>query len=164
MCMGDHIIGECRRVGLTVWGGMKEKTAMYNNHIMPQEDVGCVWYSRSVMFHAFPVVRRERTRQSLARLIYTTHITGACGRVGLTDWVESKEKTAMYNNHIMLQENVEWACYSRSVMFHASIVVRRENTAVISKLISHTSLEHVEEWDSPPEVEGRRKQQCITTT
>ena len=71
---------------------------MYNNHIMPQEDVGCVWYSRSDMFHAFPVVRRERTRQSLARLI------------------------------------------------------------------PHTSLGHVEEWDSPPEVEGRRKQQCITTT
>ena len=71
---------------------------MYNNHIMPQEDVGCVCYSLAVMFHALPVVRRERTRQSLARLI------------------------------------------------------------------PHTSLWNVEEWDSPPEVGGRRKQQCITTT
>ena len=33
---------------------------MYNNHIMPQEDVGCACYSPSV-FHAFPVVRRENT-------------------------------------------------------------------------------------------------------
>ena len=41
---------------------------MYNNHIMPQEDVGCACYSLPVMIHAFPVVRRE-TQQSLARLI-----------------------------------------------------------------------------------------------
>ena len=55
---------------------------MYNNHIMPQEDVGCVWYSRSVMFHASIVVRRENT--AVISKTYTTHITGACGRVGLT--------------------------------------------------------------------------------
>ena len=42
----------------------------------------------------------------------------------------------MYNNHTMLQEDVGCACYSLSVMFHAFIVVRRENTAVISK--THT--------------------------
>ena len=55
---------------------------MYNNHIMPQGDVGCACYSRSVMFHAFPVVRRENT--AVISKTYTTHVTGACGRVGLT--------------------------------------------------------------------------------
>ena len=71
----------------------------------------------------------------------------------------------MYNNHTIPQEDVGCACYSHSVMFHAFPVVRRENTAVISKThIPHTSSGHVEEWDSPAEVGGWRKQQCITTT
>ena len=43
----------------------------------------------------------------------------------------------MYNNHIMLKEHVGCACYSLPVMFHASIVVRRENMVVISK--THTA-------------------------
>ena len=55
---------------------------MYNNHIMPQEDVGCACYSPSVMFHAFPVERRENT--AVTSKTRTTHIIGACGRVGLT--------------------------------------------------------------------------------
>ena len=62
--------------------GRKEKTAMYINHTMPQEDVGCACYSRSVMFHAFAAVRRENT--AVISKINTTHITGACGRMGLT--------------------------------------------------------------------------------
>ena len=71
----------------------------------------------------------------------------------------------MYNNHIMPQEDVGCACYSLAVMFHALPVVRRERTRQsLARLISHTSLGHVAEWDSPSEVEGRRKQQCITTT
>ena len=61
---------------------MKEKTAMYNNHKMPLEDVGCVCYSLAVMFHSFPVVRREKT--TVISKTYTTHITRECGRVGLT--------------------------------------------------------------------------------
>ena len=55
---------------------------MYNNHIMPQEDVGCACYSLAVMFHALPVVKREKT--AVIRKAHTTHVTGACGRVGLT--------------------------------------------------------------------------------
>ena len=55
---------------------------MYNNHIMPQEDVGCACYSLAVMFHAFPVVKRENT--AVISKAHTTHVTGACGRVGLT--------------------------------------------------------------------------------
>ena len=55
---------------------------MYNNHIMPQEDVGCACYSRPVMFHAFPVDRRENT--AVISKTHTTHISKACGRVGLT--------------------------------------------------------------------------------
>ena len=55
---------------------------MYNNHIMPQEDVECACYSLAVMFHSFPVVRRENT--AVISKTYTTHVTGACGRVGLT--------------------------------------------------------------------------------
>ena len=42
---------------------------MYNNHIMPQEDVGCECYSLAVMFHSFPVVRRKNTA-----VISKTHI------------------------------------------------------------------------------------------
>ena len=53
-----------------------------NNHIMLQEDVGCACYSLPVMFHAFPVARRENT--AVISKTYTAHITGACGRVGLT--------------------------------------------------------------------------------
>ena len=71
----------------------------------------------------------------------------------------------MYNNHTMPQERVGCACYSHSVMFHAFPVVRRERTRQsLARLIPHTSLGHVEEWDSHPEVGGRIKQQCITTT
>ena len=55
---------------------------MYNNHIVPQEDVGCACYSQTVTFHAFPVVRRENTAD--ISKTHTTHIIGACGRVGLT--------------------------------------------------------------------------------
>ena len=55
---------------------------MYNNHIMPQEDVGCVCYSLAVMFHALPVVRRENT--TVISKTHITHIIGACGRMGLT--------------------------------------------------------------------------------
>ena len=56
---------------------------MYNNHIVPQEDVGCAYYSLAVMFHAFPVVRREN--MAVISKTHTAHIIGACGRVGLTD-------------------------------------------------------------------------------
>ena len=54
---------------------------MYNNHIVPQEDVGCACYSLPVMFHAFPVVRENTADISKT---HTTDIIGACGRVGLT--------------------------------------------------------------------------------
>ena len=56
--------------------GRKEKTAMYNNHIMLQE---FKMWDVHVTFHAFPVVRRENIA-----VISKAH-TGACGRVGLTD-------------------------------------------------------------------------------
>ena len=55
---------------------------MYINHIMPQEDVECACYSLAVMFHAFPVVRRENT--AVISKTHTTHIIVARGRVGLT--------------------------------------------------------------------------------
>ena len=55
---------------------------MYNNHTIPQEDVGCACYSLSVMFHAFPVVRREDT--AVISKTHIAHNIGACGRVGLT--------------------------------------------------------------------------------
>ena len=55
---------------------------MYNNDTMPQEHVGCACYSLSVMFHAFPVVRRENT--AVISKTNTTHIIRACVRVGLT--------------------------------------------------------------------------------
>ena len=55
---------------------------MYNNHIMPQEDVGCACYSLPVMFHVFIVVRRENT--AVISKTHTTHIIGARGRVTLT--------------------------------------------------------------------------------
>ena len=55
---------------------------MYNNHTMPQEDVGCACYSLAVMFHAFPVVRRENT--AVISKIHIPYIIGACGTVGLT--------------------------------------------------------------------------------
>ena len=70
----------------------------------------------------------------------------------------------MYNNHTMLQEDVGCACYSLAVMFHAFPVMRRKTQQSLARPISHTSLEYVEKWDSPAEVGGRRKQQCITTT
>ena len=48
-------------MGLTSWGGRKEKTATHNNFVtVSLKDVG-MQYSLSVMFHAFPVVRRENT-------------------------------------------------------------------------------------------------------
>ena len=56
---------------------------MYNNHIMPQEDVGGACYSLAVMFHAFIVVRRENTADNSKT--HTAHIIGVCGRVGLTN-------------------------------------------------------------------------------
>ena len=104
---------------------------MVNNHTMPQEDVGCACYSLAVMFHAFIVVRRENT--AVISKTHTVHIIGAYGRIGLTARGGRKEKTVMYNNHTMLQEDVGCECYSLAVMFHALPVVRRENTAVISK-------------------------------
>ena len=55
---------------------------MYNNHTMPQEDVGCACYSPSVMFHAFPVMRRENT--AVISKTHTADIIGVSGRVGLT--------------------------------------------------------------------------------
>ena len=87
------------------------------------------------MFHAFPAVRREKT--AVISKTHTGHILGACGRVGLTTLGRRKEKTAMYNNHTMPQEDVGCACYSLPVMFHSFPVVRREDTAVISK--THTA-------------------------
>ena len=68
---------------------------MYNNHIMLEEEVGCECYSLSVMFHAFPVVRRKNT--AVISKTHTTHIIGACGRVGLTTLGGRKEKIAMCN-------------------------------------------------------------------
>ena len=55
---------------------------MYNNHLMPQEDVGCACYSLSVMFHAFPVVRRENT--AVISKTHIPYIIVARGRVRLT--------------------------------------------------------------------------------
>ena len=63
---------------------------MYNNHTMPQEDVGCACYSLPVMFHAFTVVRRENT--AVISKTHTAHIIGACERVGLTTLGGRKEK------------------------------------------------------------------------
>ena len=55
---------------------------MYNNHTMPQEDVGCACYSRSVKFHSFPVVRREN--MAVISKTHIQYIIGACGSKGLT--------------------------------------------------------------------------------
>ena len=55
---------------------------MYINLIMPQEDVGCACYSQTVMFHAFPVVRREN--MAVISKTHIPYIIVARGRVGLT--------------------------------------------------------------------------------
>ena len=53
---------------------------MYNNHTMPQEDVGCACYSLPVMFHAFPVVRREN--MAVISKTHTAHIIGGMWKSG----------------------------------------------------------------------------------
>ena len=59
------LLGHVKRVGLTYCGERKEKKATYNNHNHMHHnmlgDVG-MRYSRAVMFHVFPVIkRRENT-------------------------------------------------------------------------------------------------------
>ena len=70
------------RVRLTTSGGRKEKTATYNNstyHItILLVNVG-MHYALPVMFHVFPVVRGEKTLQSLARITDAANIFGVCG-------------------------------------------------------------------------------------
>ena len=122
------------------------------------------------MFHAFPVVRREKTCQSIARITNTAHIIGACG----IEWHSPTEVGGKRKQQHITTTNTSQChykmcmgmCYS-PVMFHVFPVVRGEKTCQSIARITNTA--HIIgacgiEWDSRTEVGGRRKQQHITTT
>ena len=123
------------------------------------------------MFHEFPVVRGEKTCQSIARIMNTAHIIGACG----IEWNSQsevggrrKQQHIQTQTHHNVTRRCAWACVTNSpVMFHVFPVVRGEKTCQSIARITNTA--HIIgacgiEWDSHPEVGGRRKQQHITTT
>ena len=100
-----HIIGACgiEWDSLPEVGGRRKQqhiTTTNTSHVTRRCAWACVTNS-PVMFHAFPVVRGEKTCQSIARITNTAYIIGACGIEWDSQTAEGgrKEKAATYNNY-----------------------------------------------------------------
>ena len=68
------------------------------------------------MFHAFPVVRGEKTCQSIVRIANTAHIIGACG----IEWDSHSEVGGRRKQEHITTTNTSqcrqkmWGCVSKS--------------------------------------------------
>ena len=128
-------------------------------------DVG-VHYSLPVMFHVFPASsEEERKHSSQGSLTWHTSL-GQVEKSGThrLRWEEEEnsniQQPQSHHNVVRCGDALLTPCYVTCV---PSSEEERKHSSQGSPT-QHTSLGQVEEWDSPAEVGGRRKQQHITTT